>query len=167
MNPPLLSLWHDPRPVSCLHHCLSGVGVSACLYLSSRPQSSQSVSHMSQCFSCHGSAHKCLFVSLSSLQTQVLHRPVNGFVRWPFHRASHEDRQRTAISLCVSLCVSVSTCVCFSHRHQDSVQEIKGHPSIRHSHVSARFLRVAFQSGSREQSFQSVTVCRAACHHAQ
>lgn len=77
------------------------------------------VSQMSQCFSCHGSAHKCLFVSLSSLQTQVLHRPVNGFVRWPFHRASHEDRQRTAISLSVCVSVCVWTCVCFSHRHQE------------------------------------------------
>lgn len=98
------------RPVSCLHHCLIGVGVSACLCLSSSSQSSQ----MSQCFSCHGSAHKCLFVSLSSLQTQVLHRPVNGFVRWPFHRASHEDRQRTAISLpmCLRTCVYVCVYMC-------------------------------------------------------
>lgn len=72
---------------------------------------SQSVSQMSQCLSCHGSAHKCLFVSLSSLQTQVLHRPVNGFVRWPFHRASHEDRQGTAISPCVHLRVCVYMCM--------------------------------------------------------
>lgn len=103
-------------------------------------QACNPVSQMSQCFSCHGSAHKRLCVSHSSLQTQVLHRPVNGFVRWPFHRAGHKDRQGTAISMCVSLLVCACTCACFSHRHQELVQEIKGHTSILQRHVSAKFL---------------------------
>lgn len=118
-NPPSFTLsGNDMCPVSFLHHRLTSVSVSVCLYLSASSQTSQSVSQMSQCLSCHGSAHKCLFVSLSSLQTQVLHRPVNGFVRWPFHRASHEDRQGTAISPCVRLRICVCTCICFSHRQQ-------------------------------------------------
>lgn len=74
-------------------------------------------------------------VSLKSLQTQVLHRLVNGFVRWPFHRASHEDRQQTAISLCVVVCARLSL------GHQESLKEIKEHTGICSSR--ALLLRVA------------------------
>lgn len=77
------------------------------------------------------------FVSLKSLQTQVLHRLVNGFVRWPFHRASHEDRQQTAIGLCVLVCVRLSL------GHQESLKEIKDHTGIRSSRAPAVVLLVA------------------------
>lgn len=74
------------------------------------------------------------FVSLKSLQTQVLHRLVNGFVRWPFHRAGHEDRQQeTAISLCVVVCVRVR----LSPGHQESLKEIKYHTGILSSRAPA------------------------------
>lgn len=122
----------------------------------------QSLSQMSQCFSCHGSAHKCLFVSLSPLQTQVLHRPVNGFVRWPFHRASLEDGQQTAIRLSVCLHVCACVCVCvFMCMFQSQASRIssgnKRPPKYPHTAAhQQKFLSVALQSSCSRLSLSVI-----------
>lgn len=105
-------------------HHISGVAIT--LPLSVSTATSQSVSQLSPCVSCHGSAHECLFVSFSSPHTQALHHPVNGFVRWPFHSAGQEDRQFLYQSGCLCLCVCL--CTCFGCKQQDAALEIKRQP---------------------------------------
>lgn len=89
------------------------VSVSFCLYLS---PIRCPVSQMSRRSSRHDSTHKCLFVLLSCVQTHTLHHPVNGFVRWPFHWASQEDRQCLYQSVCVCVFQSQASRLCWGNK---------------------------------------------------